>query len=175
MRKNILILAVLLSVFGCTSTGVKYAKYNDKDFKREKYLGKWYEIARKDHWFEKGLNNVTAEYSLKKNGDIEVKNSGYSTKKQKREVAIGNAKISKNIGNILKVSFFGPFYADYIILDYDRENYTYALVRSKKPEYLWILSRSPTIEPEILKGLLKKAEDDGLTVNDLIYVEQKKD
>ena len=162
MKRLALLSIALLLVTGCSSTTEKYTKYRSTEFQKEKYLGKWYEIARKDHWFEKNLSNVTAEYSIKRNGNIKVLNSGY------------NAKPDKSIENILRVSFFGPFYSDYIIVDYDKENYSYALVRSKKPEYLWILSRTPVLDKTIIDNLLRKASDDGLTVNDHIFVNQVK-
>lgn len=174
MKKVILLLILTAVVAGCSSAPIKKDKYSSPEFSRDKYLGKWYEIARKDSWFEKGLSNVTAEYSLKPNGNIKVKNSGFRDKKNKMEVAIGNAKGDKSIPNVLYVSFFGPFYADYIVLDYDRENYSYALVRSKTTDYLWILSRTPVLDKNIVDALIKKAQADGIPTDDLIFVDQSR-
>src|SRR5690554_4456728 len=114
-------------------------------FDANRYLGKWYEIARLDHRFEKNLSNVTAEYSLNSDGSIRVVNSGYHTVKEEWKEAVGKAKFveSPEIAK-LKVSFFGPFYSGYNVIALDG-NYTYALVVGKSPKYLWILSRETTI------------------------------
>ncbi|WP_188049690.1 lipocalin family protein [Flavobacterium sp. GP15] len=145
-----------------------------KPFYKEKYLGKWYEIARLDFKFEKDLNNTTAEYSLKDDGEIKVVNKGYNVKKHKWTQAIGKAKFvgSEDIA-MLKVSFFGPFYAGYNIIAID-ENYKYALVAGKSTKYLWILSRETTIPDAIKKDYLRIAEKTGYTTKDLIWVKQDK-
>ncbi|WP_321328090.1 lipocalin family protein [uncultured Ilyobacter sp.] len=150
-------------------------KYGISEFQSEKYLGKWYEIVRKDHKFEKGLSNVAAQYEYLGNNKIKVINSGYDEKNEKIKTAVGRAKIKyKSVDNILKVSFFWPFYADYIIMDYDREGYTYALVRGRSDKYLWVLSRTPVLDSDILESLLEKAEEDGIKLDDLIYVKHDK-
>ena len=174
MKKLLLFSFITILLTGCTVSSQKYSKYRFSEFERTKYLGKWYEIARKDTWFEKDLNNVTAEYSIKKNGIISVKNSGFNYKTQKYETALGIAKPDKNIENFLHVSFFRPFYADYIVLDYDRVNYSYALVRSKKTDFLWILARKPILDKAIIESLLQKAENDGIPTKDVILVDQNK-
>lgn len=167
--KKLLFILVSIILTGCTSTAVRYSKYNDPAFNKDKYLGKWFEIARKDNRFEKDLINVTAEYSIKNSKEIKVVNTGYNIKEKKVKVAVGQAKLNKDINNVLNVTFFWPFYADYIILSYDKENYKYAVVRSRSSEYLWILSREPTLSKEIISRLLKIAEDDGINTADLIY------
>ncbi|WP_319371084.1 lipocalin family protein [uncultured Ilyobacter sp.] len=150
-------------------------KYGISEFQAEKYLGKWYEIVRKDHKFEKGLNNVTAHYEDLGDRKIKVVNTGYDTNSGKIKTSVGKAKIKyKDVENILRVSFFWPFYADYIIMDYDREGYEYALVRGKSDKYLWILSRTPILDREIMEKLLEKAEKDGIELDNLIYVEHDK-
>ncbi len=142
-----------------------------KPFQKEKYLGKWIEIARMYFKHEKDLNNVTAEYSLNKNGTIQVKNRGYNTKKHEWEEAIGKAQfVEADTIAKLKVSFFGPFYSGYNVLAID-EGYRYALVAGKSLEYLWILSRDTTIPAEIKDDYLKIAEKIGYKTADLLWVE----
>jgi apolipoprotein D and lipocalin family protein len=140
-------------------------------FDKEKYLGKWYEIARLDFKYERDLNNTTAEYSLNKNGTIEVDNKGYHTKEEKWKQSIGVAKLvgDENIG-MLKVSFFRPFYGGYNIIAIDPD-YKYALVAGSSLKYLWFLSRDTTMPEETKNKYLKIAEDIGYTTADLIWVE----
>lgn len=145
-----------------------------KPFYKERYLGKWYEIARKDFRFERDLSNTTAEYSLNNNGTIKVDNRGYNTKKEKWVNAIGKAKFvgDENIA-MLKVSFFGPFYSGYNVIAIDEE-YKYALVAGKSLKYLWILSRETTIPVDIKDKYLKIAESVGYNTADLVWTKQDK-
>lgn len=139
-----------------------------------RYLGKWYEIARFDHSFEKGLVATTAEYALKDNGKISVTNSGrVGSLDGKLKVAHGKAKIpNPNEPGKLKVAFFLWFYADYFILELDEVDYSYALIGSKSDDYLWILSRTPKMDKNVLDMLLEKAKDRGYDISKLIFVEQ---
>lgn len=110
-----------------------------------KYLGKWYEIARLDHRFERNLNNVTAEYTQVKDGNVSVLNRGFNTKTKKWEQAEGKAEpVGDEDEARLKVSFFGPFYAGYNVIAIDPE-YQYALVAGENLKYLWILSRDTAV------------------------------
>ncbi len=140
-------------------------------FEKDKYLGKWYEIARLDFRFEKNLNNVTANYSLNPDGSIRVDNRGYDYINNRWKESIGKAKFVDDPQEArLKVSFFGPFYAGYNVIAID-ENYQYALVAGNSLDYLWILSRETTI-PEIIKtDYLKKAEDLGFPIHKLVWDE----
>lgn len=142
-----------------------------RNFEKQKYLGKWYEIARLDFKFERGLNNTTAEYSLNANGSIKVDNRGYNYEKGKWEQAIGKAKFvgDENVA-MLKVSFFGPFYAGYNVLAIDLD-YKYALVAGASLKYLWILSRETTIPDDIKKNYLQLAQKIGFQTSDLVWVE----
>ena len=143
-------------------------------FYKEKYLGKWYEIARIDFKFEKDLNNTTAEYSLMENGKIKVDNKGYNVKEKKWTQAIGKAKfVGEEDVAMLKVSFFGPFYSGYNVIAID-EDYKYALVAGKNEKYLWILSRETTIPEEIKKNYLEIATKSGYNTSDLIWVKHDK-
>lgn len=163
------IAAVITGLFSCTTIpkGAKAVK----PFYKDRYLGKWYEIARIDFKFEKDLNNTTAEYSLNDDGTIKVDNQGYNTKKGEWTQAIGKAKFvgDQNIA-MLKVSFFGPFYSGYNVIAID-DDYKYALVAGKSLKYLWILSRETTIPGGIKEKYLKIAEDVGYDTANLLWVE----
>lgn len=144
------------------------------NFELNKYLGKWYEIARLDHSFERGLEKVTAEYSLREEGGVKVKNIGFSIEKNKWSEAIGKAFfVRKANEGYLKVSFFGPFYGSYVIFELDRENYQYAFVSSSNDSYLWFLSRTPTVSNELKTQFIKRAEELKFNTRDLIWVKQK--
>jgi lipocalin len=135
-----------------------------KELDIERYLGKWYEIARFDHRFERGLVGVTAEYAFRKDGKIKVVNSGFKhTLDGKRSEAIGKAKIpDKREPAKLKVSFFWFFYGDYWVLELDND-YQWAVVGSSSDNYLWILSRNPNrgdrLCGELLNGLTTRGYD----------------
>src|SRR5574344_602985 len=140
-------------------------------FQKEKYLGKWYEIARLDFKYEKDLNNTTAEYSVNDDGTIKVLNKGYNTVKAEWTESIGTAKfVGEDNVAMLKVSFFGPFYAGYNVIAIDKE-YKYALVAGRNLKYLWILSREDSIPDQIKNEYLKLAKQIGYNTNNLIWVE----
>ncbi len=143
-----------------------------KNFDAQKYLGKWYEIARFDFRFERNLDHTTATYSLNDDGTLKVDNQGYNYVKKKNSQAIGKAKFrGDKTEAALKVSFFGPFYAAYNVIALDSE-YKYALIVGKNLKYLWILSREKTIPDEIKQAYLKQARDLGFDVDKLIWVNQ---
>ena len=133
-----------------------------------KYLGKWYEIARFDHSFERDMEKVTAEYKLLPDGHIKVINSGYRDGKFKE--TIGKAKTT-NTSGLLRVSFFMNFYSDYRVLMIDKD-YNYVLVGSSSPKYLWILSRTPQLDEEVLEIIIDAAQEKGYDTDNLIFVEQ---
>lgn len=141
-----------------------------QDFELDSYLGKWYEIARLDFRFERGLDNTTAEYSLNKDGSLKVDNRGRRTRTGEYEQAIGKAKF---VGDpsvaMLKVSFFGPFYSGYNVIMLD--DYEYALIAGASLDYLWILSRTTTIPDEIKARYLAKARELGYKTEDLVWVQ----
>ncbi|CAH0169313.1 Outer membrane lipoprotein Blc [Pedobacter sp. Bi126] len=143
-----------------------------KPFKKDKYLGKWYEIARMDFKFEKDLNNVTATYSLKDDGSIKVDNRGYNYVKKEWKQSIGKAKfVNESNEGRLKVSFFGPFYAGYNVIEVDSD-YQYALVAGNNLKYLWILSRNKSIPENIKQQYLRKAESLGYDTATLVWTKQ---
>lgn len=144
-----------------------------KNFNVSRYLGKWYEIARLDHSFERGLSNVTAEYELRSDDGINVINRGFLAEENKWKVAEGKAYFvgSRDEGH-LKVSFFGPFYGSYIIFDLDQENYQYAFVSGYNTSHLWLLSRTPTVSEDVKKRFVEKSKELGFDTNALLFTEQ---
>ncbi|MEQ1602525.1 MAG: lipocalin family protein, partial [Methylophilaceae bacterium] len=140
-------------------------------FEANKYLGTWYEIARLDHSFERGLEKVTANYSLREDGGIKVINRGFDVKKQQWQEAIGKAYFveNANVGK-LKVSFFGPFYGAYNIIALDKDHYQYVMLCGPDRSYFWILSRTPQLDPAIQQELLAKAKLLGFATDKLIFV-----
>lgn len=142
-------------------------------FKLDRYLGTWYEIARLDHSFERGLERVTAEYSLRDDGSVQVVNRGFDTSKGQWSEAEGKAVFVEDTGTgYLKVSFFGPFYGSYVIFELDHEGYQYAFVSGPDTSYLWLLARTPTVSDEVLQQFRSRAETLGFDLEDLILVDQ---
>ena len=143
-----------------------------KDFDAERYMGKWYEIARFDFKFEKDLSFVTADYSENPNGSIKVTNNGYNTKKKRWQSAEGKAIFAKtpDVG-MLKVSFFGPFYSGYNIVAIDKD-YKYALILGENLNYLWLLSREKTMPKAVIENYLEIAANAGYDLSRLIWTEQ---
>ncbi|MCD8081814.1 MAG: lipocalin family protein [Bacteroides sp.] len=140
-----------------------------KPFDVKKYLGHWYEIARLDYMFEKCLNNVTAYYSLNADGSVKVVNRGYNYKKDKDVESEGKAVFAGDPEEAkLKVTFFGPFYGGYNVIDIDPE-YKYALVVGESLHYMWILSREKSVPKDIKDRFLRKAEDLGYNTSKLIW------
>jgi len=145
-----------------------------KRFDSNKYLGKWYEIARMDFRFERGLNNTTANYTANKDGSIRVENRGYNPETNEWKEAVGKAKfVGTRDEARLKVSFFGPFYGGYNVIALD-QNYQYALVAGNNLNYLWILSREKVIPDDIKDAYLKLAGQLGFDTDALIWVKQDK-
>jgi len=163
---------------GCATTGTPDGIEPVENFELDRYLGTWYEIARLDHRFERGLQNVSATYSLNDDGTVKVLNSGVyeetSRKAGKRNSATGKAKFvgEKNVAH-LKVSFFGPFYGSYVVFELDQENYRYALVAGPSRKYLWLLARDPVIDETLYSELLTVADRNGYDTSKLIRVKQE--
>jgi len=141
------------------------------NFQAQRYLGQWYEIARLDHSFERGLTRVTAEYSRREDGGIRVVNRGYLAGEGKWKEAEGKAYFVHGPAHgFLKVSFFGPFYGSYVILELDKQDYSYALVCGPDKSYLWILARSSELDKEIINRLISRASSLGFDTGKLIFV-----
>jgi apolipoprotein D and lipocalin family protein len=140
-------------------------------FELERYLGKWYEIARLDHSFERGLERVTAEYSLREDGGVRVLNRGYSPESGAWKEAEGKAYFVRGPDEgYLKVSFFGPFYGAYVVFELDQDDYRYAFVSGPDTSYLWLLARSPTVSEALKARFVREAEHRGFDTEDLIFV-----
>ncbi len=142
-----------------------------QNFDVDRYLGTWYEIARLDHRFERGLTNVSAEYSLKDNGQIRVLNKGRDEKGEWNE-AEGRAKFAREKDEgYLKVSFFGPFFGTYAVFNLDQD-YSQAYVAGDDRSYLWFLSRTPTVNDEQKQAFVDQAQALGFPIGELIFVDQ---
>ena len=166
------IVAALLAHSSCQADN--FTQVNNSTVKElaiHRYMGKWYEIARYNHWFEKGMTHVIAEYSMQPDGKIRVVNKGIKNGKPKEIIGKARQLHPKEYPGRLEVSFFLWFYADYYILELD-EDYQYALVGSSSDNYLWILSRTPEMPKAQLDGLLQKIIQRGYDVSKLIFVEQ---
>lgn len=142
-------------------------------FQLDRYLGKWYEIARLDHAFERGLQQVSAEYTLREDGGVRVINRGYSPKDQAWSEAEGKAYfVESSDQGYLKVSFFGPFYGAYVIFELDQQNYQYAFVSGPDTNYLWLLARTPTVDRELMEQFMRQSAGLGFNSEQIIFVQQ---
>lgn len=140
-------------------------------FELDRYLGQWYEVARLDHSFEKGLSRVTAEYQLREDGGVRVVNRGFSEDKQEWKEAEGKAYfVNSDSEAYLKVSFFGPFYGSYIVFELESEHYNYAFVSGPNHEYLWLLARTPAVSQSVLDQFIAKSKALGFDTDALIMV-----
>jgi apolipoprotein D and lipocalin family protein len=142
------------------------------DFELQRYLGRWYEIARLDHSFEEGLEAVTADYSMRQDGGIRVINSGRDIETGIAEQAEGRAYfVGEADKGHLKVSFFGPFFGSYVIFELDQQDYQYAFVSSYNTDYLWLLARTPKVSQELIVHFKSRATELGFDTQQLIFVQ----
>lgn len=171
MMKRITLLLFTLLLSACL--GMPPAVSPVTEFELDRYLGTWYEIARLDHSFERGLEQITANYSLRDDGGVRVLNRGYSTEAGEWEEAEGKAYFVEDPATgYLKVSFFGPFYGSYVIFELDKKDYQYAFISGPDHGYLWLLSRTPQVDAAILDDFRQQATQLGFAVDELIYVKQ---
>lgn len=163
--------AMLIALTACTGMPEKVTPINNFDLSR--YVGTWYEIARLDHSFERGMSHVTAEYSLREDGGVRVLNQGYMTQDGEWKEAEGKAYFvqDEETGH-LKVSFFGPFYASYIIFELDQEDYQYAYISGPDTSFLWMLSRSPEASNSEIEQFINQSQALGFDTSKLIFVDQ---
>ncbi|MEH6356366.1 MAG: lipocalin family protein [Marinobacter sp.] len=167
--RKLIIAPLLLMVGACT--GLPEGIQPVTSFDTERYLGTWYEIARLDHSFEQGLSRVSAKYEMQDDGSLKVINRGYSAEKSEWKEAEGRAVfVNEDTEGRLKVSFFGPFYASYVIFDLD-DQYQQAYITSYNRDYLWFLSRSPTVSNEAMAEFRKTALEAGFNLQKLIVVD----
>ena len=171
-RISLAAMSLLAAVLHSGCIGVPDGVQAVTDFELDRYLGTWHEIARLDHSFERGMSNVTANYSMRVDGGVRVVNRGYEVAKGEWNEAEGKAFFvgEDNVGE-LKVSFFGPFYGGYNIIDLDKDQYQYALIAGPDRGYLWILARSPKLAPDVLSALVNKARNLSFPTDELIYVD----
>lgn len=171
MKFSPVIITFLLLLTGCAA---QLPKGIDpvQNFVVDRYMGTWYEVARLDHRFERGLSNVSATYTVRDDGDIDVLNRGFNEQKQAWSEAKGKAKFVRSVDEgFLKVSFFGPFFGSYVVFDLD-DAYTQAYVSGNDRSYLWFLARQPTITDAQKEAFVKRAEALGFPVAELIFVDQ---
>ena len=168
MNTRMMLIALAAVVAGCVS-GPKVDNTPVAALDLNRYLGEWYEIARFDHSFERGIEQAKANYTLNEDGTIKVVNSGVKAGKPK--TAIGKGKRTDTPA-LLRVSFFGPFYADYRVMKIDTD-YTYALVGSGGADYLWMLSRTPKLADDAKSELIAEAKRRGYDTDKLIWVKQE--
>lgn len=164
------VFAAFCALFLAGCAGIPKGLQPVSGFELERYLGKWYEVARLDHSFERGLTEVTADYSLRPDGGVKVLNRGFNKAKGEWKEAEGRAYFTgdKGVGQ-LKVSFFGPFYGGYNILELDKEGYGYALVCGPKLSYLWILARTPALPEAEERRLIARAAELGFDTGKLVF------
>ena len=162
-----LLIAFSLLLAGCIDVpeGVEVVE----DFDLDRYLGTWYEVARTDNSFEKDFRDVTATYSLRDDGSVDVLNKGYDTGKREWRETQGTALfVGDPSRGELKVSFFGPFYSSYNIIGLDREGYRWAMVTGYRKKLFWILARQPEMAPGLLDSLVRKAGEAGFDTSNLV-------
>ena len=158
---------VAMFISSCNSTEIDNSTVKSVDLNR--YLGSWYEIAKYDHVFERGLDYAMANYTLRDDGKIDVLNTGIKDGRAKD--AKGIAKLTNTPG-LFRVSFFGPFFGDYRIMMLDPD-YQYALIGGSNENFLWILSRTPELDEATQALILAEADRRGYKTNRLIWVKQK--
>jgi len=169
---RLLLLSAVILATGCTGLPDGIEPVSDLDL--ERYKGTWYEIARLDHSFEQGLSSVTAQYSLNPDGSVRVINRGYSAEEGSWQEADGRAvPVEDAAEGHLKVSFFGPFYASYVVFRLDDE-YQTAYVTGYNRDYLWLLSRSPVVSNEAIEEFRAIVQALGFDLTELIMVDQSR-
>jgi apolipoprotein D and lipocalin family protein len=168
MTRLLLLLIAVLT--GCV--GIPPGVQPVSGFQPERYLGTWYEIARLDHSFERGMSRVTAEYRRRDDGGIDVINRGWLADDRAWKEARGKAYfVDGPDKGYLKVSFFGPFYGSYVVFELDAKDYRYALVSGPDTSYMWLLARSPTLDAATRERLVARAAALGFDTSKLIFVD----
>lgn len=174
MRMICLLFVSMLALSSC-STSAPDGVVAVTPFDINRYVGKWYEIARLDHSFERDMTNVSANYRIQDDGSVEVINRGFDTKRKEWRDAVGKAKFTGDSNRAsLKVSFFGPFYGGYHVVALDQQAYRWAMVSGPDRDFLWILARDRQLPAEIREQLLTRARELGFDTQKLIWVSQNR-
>lgn len=169
--KALLLLSVVM-LAACTGVPEKVTPVSG--FELDRYLGKWYEIARLDHSFERGLSHISADYSLRDDGGVRVVNQGFNTEDGEWQQAEGKAYFVESADQgYLKVSFFGPFYGSYIVFELDQDNYQYAFISGPDTDYLWLLARTPEVSEALKQRFITEAAKRGFSTDQLIFPDQR--
>ena len=169
--RTVLYGALLSLVTACTTPPDGVTPVTPFDVTR--YAGKWFEVARLDHSFERGLTDVSATYRLQPDGSVEVINRGFAADKREWKQADGKARFTGDTTRAsLKVSFFGPFYGGYHVIALDQQGYRWAMVIGPNRDYLWILARDRQLPAAVREQLVAQARQLGVAVDKLIWVEQ---
>ncbi|HHP7235269.1 MAG TPA: lipocalin family protein [Desulfobacterales bacterium] len=167
--RSIPTLFLVLGLIGCVGLPEGIEPVDGFDLNR--YLGTWYEIARLDHSFERGLSRVTAHYSRREDGGLRVINRGFAEAENRWKEVEGQAEFVRDSNEgYLTVSFFGPFYGSYVIFELDREDYRYAFVSGPDKSYLWFLARTPEVSEEMTDRFVQRARALGFNTANLIFV-----
>lgn len=148
-----------------------------ENFDISRFDNKWYEIARLDTPFEKKLGNVSATYDIRDDGGINVLNKGINETSGKAVEIKGKAYFVGDSDKAhLKVSFFGPFYASYVVMGLDRgegtDKYQNALITGNSKDFLWLLSRDPSVSDAVKNEFVQQAKDLGYKTDALVWVDQ---
>lgn len=168
-----LVLVTLLSLgVSACSTEIPEGMQAIRAFDVSRYTGTWYEIARLDHSFERGLTHVRADYQAQGDGSIRVRNQGYDPRKGRWDVAMGRALFlgDPQVAS-LKVSFFGPFYGGYHVIALDHQHYAWSMVAGPNRDYLWILAREPRLSDDLRQTLVTRATELGFATQQLVWVD----
>jgi len=168
--RNIFIVLISIIFIGCSNKYPPLPTVEQVDL--QKYLGSWYEIARFEHHFQKGCKNVTATYELQDDDKIKVINRCAMIEDDEKKEATAVAYTADETNSKLKVSFFRPFYGDYYIVDL-ADDYSYAVVATPSREFLWILSRTKTIDEATKNNILNKLLNIGFDVEKFIWTIQE--
>ena len=165
-------LAAALGIAGCAGSNEQLAAVTE--FQPGKYMGVWYEVARLPHYFERGMDYVEAEYTLNPDGTIRVENRGVRGNEKRKIIGKAKLKFPKKqpLTGELRVSFFGPFYSDYRILELPPD-YSYAVVTGSSRDYLWILSRKPVMDRKQLDAILQRLRQWDFAVGKLEFPKQR--
>jgi len=169
---RILVMAALLGLAAC-STAPPQGITAVTPFDVKRYEGQWFEVARMDHSFERGMSDVSARYRVQADGSVQVINRGFDVQKNDWKEAVGRALFTGDPTTAsLKVSFFGPFYGGYHVVALDQQAYQWAMVVGPDRDYVWILARDKQLSPAVREPLLAQAKALGIAVDKLIWVAQ---